>query len=126
MSTPSVLIIDDDRDLCELMEDALGDSYRVQLCHCAQDAPALTQSHQPALIILDINLQDDNGLALCQRLQGMCDAAVLLISGDDSEALKNAAFKHAHSAFLAKPFSIQALRDSAAALIAQSSTRPNP
>lgn len=123
MSKPPIVIIDDDPDLCELMEDALGETYNVRLCHAVHEAPQLTIEHQPVLVILDINMPEENGLQLCQRLRSFSDAAVLLISGDDSEDLQRAAQQHPRAAFLAKPFAIQRLRDTAAALI--SDTHPD-
>lgn len=117
MSRRPILIIDDDRDLCELMEDALDDIYAVHLCHEAHKASTLTQQHQPALIILDINLHDENGLQLCQQLQTLRSVPVLLISGDDADEFQDASQRQNNTAFLAKPFSIKKLRTAAATLI---------
>ena len=124
MSKPPILIIDDDPDLCELIEDALGNTYDVRLCHAIHDAPGLTHQHQPVLIILDINMPGGNGLQLSQHLRDISQATVLLISGDDSADLQQAATQQPRTAFLAKPFAIQRLRDTTAALIHDASSPP--
>jgi FixJ family two-component response regulator len=63
-------------------------------------------------VILDINLNDGSGIELSRRLAD-CGASlpVIFITGNDSDATREAALASGCSAYLTKPFPAQALID---------------
>lgn len=113
MPLPQVLVIDDDPDLCELIQDSLFESYTITLCNNANtEAVDLVQELQPAVIVLDINLPNGNGLDLCKTisLETKSPPLILLISGDNSLEVRLDAYNSGGADFLAKPFRLQELR----------------
>lgn len=67
----SVLLIDDDQELCALLSDWLAqDGFEVQMCHdTASGLQRLQQTPLPAVVVLDVMLPDGNGLDLLRTLR---------------------------------------------------------
>lgn len=61
---PSVLVVDDDSMMCEMLKlILLGDDYKViGEASNGQDAIALCAMHKPGLVLLDINMPKMDGL----------------------------------------------------------------
>jgi DNA-binding response OmpR family regulator len=78
---PSLLVVDDEPQLALLVE-RLGQrqGYRVK---SARDVPAaweILQGWRPDLVLLDVNLPGENGLALCRRLRQTAGLASLPVA----------------------------------------------
>ena len=69
---PTILIVDDDTIAQEVMRRALdGMGARLLLASDGAQALQLAQSDPPDLILLDIQMPDQDGLQLCERLQAL-------------------------------------------------------
>ena len=67
--TPTVLVVDDDRTLCEIMAEALsGEGYRVSIAEDGADALAAALADPPDLVVADLLMPAMDGAALCRRL----------------------------------------------------------
>jgi len=65
---------------------------------------------QADIVCLDYNLPDVNGLELLKDIRKTCPAvAVVMITGDQSENLKNQAIKAGASGFINKPFTEESI-----------------
>ncbi|HYP85227.1 response regulator transcription factor [Variovorax sp.] len=75
MSTPSLLMIEDDVRLAQMVSDYLGQSG-MAVRHAADGASGLAalQEQQPDLVILDLMLPDTDGLDICRRIRALPDA----------------------------------------------------
>lgn len=111
MKSP-ILLVDDDPDLCELIEDTLSDAYAIHTCHDEISACATFAKLNPGIVLLDINLPNGNGLKLCQKLieQANHYPMVLMLSGDSGPDMQLQAYDSGGSDFLPKPFRIKELR----------------
>ncbi|MFL0811162.1 MAG: response regulator [Agarilytica sp.] len=109
MANTPILIIDDDPDLCELLEDALADAYDICITNTPDNVLELLNSHKPVVVILDVNLPKGNGLQLCEEISGNYEPMVLLISGDTTLELQLEAYNHGCADFMTKPFHIKEL-----------------
>ncbi|MBI4425147.1 MAG: response regulator [Elusimicrobia bacterium] len=68
---PKLLIVEDERDYRELLEGILRKAgYAVVSAHNGAQALERLASERPALILLDLNLPDTDGYALCRRIRG--------------------------------------------------------
>ena len=66
----SILVIEDDTDLCELLEYNLTrDGYSVTTLEKLNDAVSTVERERPDLIILDVMLPDGDGFEFCRRLR---------------------------------------------------------
>ena len=66
----SVLYVDDDRNLCQIVAKALaGEGYAVRTCHDGAEALAIVEEHLPDLMLLDLKLPRRDGLQVLTELR---------------------------------------------------------
>jgi DNA-binding NtrC family response regulator len=100
-----VLIVDDDSAVRELLVTVLEDQYDVTE---AVSGAALQKSFaepQPDVIVLDINLQDANGLVLLPQIKKRwADTEVIMLTGSGTMEMAMEAGRLGAYNFLSKPF----------------------
>ena len=110
-ATRCVLVIDDDpvfnRVLCQALTRR---GYAVSGAHAATEALVLAEREQPSMIVLDLNLAGDSGLALVAPLKRVCpDSSIVVLTGYASIATAVEAIKLGASQYLAKPVDVDTL-----------------
>jgi CheY-like chemotaxis protein len=89
-----ILIIEDDRDIAQLISHSLaGSGYSVSVANRAKDAIERVREHRPDLITLDIYLPDADGFEVLQHLKtdrATADIPVVIVSvmPDQREGLR--------------------------------------
>ena len=104
---PAILVVDDDKAVCEMLQDVLDEQQlSVYCCHYGRDAPALLAQHGDiALVMLDMMLPDTNGLLVLQQLQRQRpDLLVIMLTGMGSEAEMVVGLEMGADDYIAKPF----------------------
>ncbi|UWR09698.1 sigma-54-dependent transcriptional regulator [Sulfitobacter mediterraneus] len=108
-----ILIVDDERDIRELISDILIDEgFATRLAGNSDDAMAEITSEQPALMILDIWLKDSqmDGIDILKAVKrDYPDVPVVIISGHGNIEIAVAAIKQGAYDFIEKPFNIDQL-----------------
>jgi two-component system, OmpR family, response regulator len=67
---PHLLIVDDDKELCALLSKFLGrHGYRVSIAHNGGEMASILEASRVSLVILDLMLPGEDGLALCRQLR---------------------------------------------------------
>jgi len=101
------LVIEDERDLAELIRLHLKDlDASVRLAHDGNQGLALAQSRQWDLIILDLRLPGVDGLALCRDLRGQGNAVpILMLTARSTELDRVLGLEIGADDYLTKPFS---------------------
>lgn len=109
----SILIVDDERDIRELIGDILRDEgYAVRLAGNSDDCMAEINAEPPALMILDIWLKDSrmDGIDILKSVKrDNPDVPVVIISGHGNIEIAVAAIKQGAYDFIEKPFNIDQL-----------------
>lgn len=109
----SILIVDDERDIRELIADILKDEgYQVRLAGNSDDCMAEINAEPPALMILDIWLKDSrmDGIDILKTVKrDNPDVPVVIISGHGNIEIAVAAIKQGAYDFIEKPFNIDQL-----------------
>ena len=112
MSKKSVLIIDDEPDICELIEITLMRmGLQTQSAYTITDAYTLLQKDAFDLCLTDMHLPDGNGIELVQYVQNnfpTLPIAVITAHGNMESAVK--ALKAGAFDFVSKPVDIEVLR----------------
>jgi two-component system OmpR family response regulator len=107
---PHILMVDDDQEICALVADFLGaQGYRVTM---AGDGIAMRQAlaEDPAdLIILDLMLPGEDGLALLRHLRATTSLPVIMLTAMGSETDRVVGLEMGADDYLAKPFSMREL-----------------
>ena len=113
-----VLVVDDDPDLCELMQDALSDEYDIQTCSEGSEVRSRCEQWKPAIVILDVFLNKNNALHICQDVVENVEhpPMFLVISGQNTLEQRLDSYNYGGDDFLAKPFQISELKAKVATL----------
>ena len=108
----SVLIIDDECDLCELISRVLKkQGFEVDCAFNLAQAEAKLRSH-PDIVFLDNNLPDGTGMEYIQMHPvDFISSFVVMITADPADSLKQRADFEGIQAFLTKPFSVERLKE---------------
>jgi len=107
-----VLIVDDDREIRELVAVYLErNSMRVSHAAHGRDMRAALGRDTPDLIVLDVSLPDTDGLSLCRELRaGEFHAIpVVMLSARHDEADRIVGLEMGADDYMAKPFAIREL-----------------
>jgi len=108
-----ILIVDDERDIRELISDILVDEgYSTRLAGSSDECMAAVTDEQPALMILDIWLKDSqmDGIDILKVVKrDYPDVPVVIISGHGNIEIAVAAIKQGAYDFIEKPFNIDQL-----------------
>ena len=105
-----ILIVDDERDIRELISEILKDEgFTTRLAGNSDDAIAAIDAEPPALMILDIWLKDSrmDGIDILKTVKRENpDVPVVIISGHGNIEIAVAAIKQGAYDFIEKPFNI--------------------
>ncbi|MCR8827238.1 nitrogen assimilation response regulator NtrX [Pseudosulfitobacter koreensis] len=108
-----ILIVDDERDIRELISDILKDEgFATRLAGNSDDAMSAINTEAPALMILDIWLKDSrmDGIDILKTVKrDNPDVPVVIISGHGNIEIAVAAIKQGAYDFIEKPFNIDQL-----------------
>jgi CheY-like chemotaxis protein len=110
MTTPLVLVVDDDPDILDAICDILdAEGYRVTRARHGLEALAQVEAARPDVILLDLMMPVMDGVAFSHALRqrpAVRDIPIIVISADGNP--QRAASVGA-AGYLAKPFDIEAL-----------------
>lgn len=108
-----ILIVDDEKDIRELIADILGDEgFPTRTAANADEAIAALNAEEPALMILDIWLKDSrmDGIDILKQVKrNNPSVPVVIISGHGNIEIAVAAIKQGAYDFIEKPFNIDQL-----------------
>jgi DNA-binding response OmpR family regulator len=107
----SVLIVEDQRDLAELVALHLEDVARdVRICGNGVEALKLAAAAPPDLVILDLGLPGRDGLDVCRRLRaGPRYIPILMLTARSSDADRVLGLEIGADDYLVKPFNVMEL-----------------
>ncbi|WP_240695166.1 response regulator [Corallincola luteus] len=101
-----ILIIDDDRALCELLAELLAlDGYELTMVHDGKLGLAKARTTQFDLILLDVMLPGLNGMAVLKELRQHQDTPVLMLTARGEETDRVLGLEFGADDYLPKPFS---------------------
>ncbi len=109
-----VLVVDDDKDLVELLVDVLerDGRFETRSVNNGFDAGMMVREYKPDLIILDVMLPDINGKDVCVRVRGdnsLQAVKIVCVSGIVEEDKIEELHRAGANEFLAKPFETEKL-----------------
>lgn len=113
MSSLNILVVDDDKDVCEYLQDFLtSDGYAVTIVNdSTQTLEALKQA-EFHVCILDLMMPKLSGIDLLGQIRRADDdIAVIILTGYPSLETATASIEHDVSAYIRKPFSMDEFRE---------------
>ena len=113
MARESVLVVDDERDILELVKYNLDkEGYQVTVVATGEDALAAARTKLPDIVILDLMLPGVDGLEVCRRLKAdpkthAIPIVMLTAKGDEADIVTG--LELGASDYVTKPFSPRVL-----------------
>jgi len=105
MSTEKILIIDDEKEICALIQSFLGKvNYSSEAAHDAASAVEKVRSFKPDLIVLDVMLPDMYGTDLCLEIRKLTNSPILFLSCKAEAMDKISALSAGGDDYMTKPF----------------------
>ena len=107
MKIENIIIIDDEPDICRLLQNTIVKfNYKVFCYHTLQAGLSEIAEIKPLFVFLDINLPDGNGLDAIAPIKKLNPATrVIMISAYDGKSERNMALSNGAEDFISKPFS---------------------
>ena len=109
LGAPNILVVDDDRDVCDLLEEALQSAgYNVKAINDPEKALPALRAEQFHLVVLDLNMPGKNGLeVLAEIRQFNQELAVIICTGYPSVETAAQAMRLGGADYLLKPFNLE-------------------
>ncbi|MGE5416020.1 MAG: response regulator transcription factor [Acidobacteriota bacterium] len=106
----TVLVIDDDQNICELIRLYLdGEGYQLHFAHDGSAGLDLVRRIEPDLVILDLMLPLINGYEVCRMIRKSNQVPILMLTAKDSTRDKIEGLDAGADDYLVKPFDPQEL-----------------
>lgn len=125
----SVLVVDDEQDILELVEYNLArEGYKVLTVSTGEDALRVTRSQLPDIVVLDLMLPGVDGLEVCRLLKSgettqHIPIVMLTAKGDEADVV--AGLELGADDYVTKPFSPRVLMARIKAVLRRETTAPD-
>ena len=105
-AAPHVLAVDDDPSIRQLIGDYLGQNdFRVTAVADGQAMQEVLAEHVVDLVVLDLKLKAEDGMALARRLRDDSNIPIIMLTGRAEEADRVMGLELGADDYLTKPFS---------------------
>ena len=102
---PHILIVDDHREMRELVSRALSrEGFRVSAASDGKAMRKLLADSRIDLILLDLMLPGEDGLSLCRSISADCDVPIIMLTAKGEEVDRVIGLEMGADDYLPKPF----------------------
>jgi DNA-binding response OmpR family regulator len=103
----AVLLIDDDRDLAEMLRIALEDEgHRVQVAHNGRDGLRHFYGSKPDLVVLDLMMPGMDGWMVCERIRELSETPIVILTARTGEQDVTRGLYLGADDYITKPFGV--------------------
>ena len=104
-ATSTILVVEDETSIASFVAAYLRNAgYTVTTAASAQAALIQLAGESPALVILDLNLPDGDGVELCRRIRKTSDVPILMLTARDEDIDKIIGLEVGADDYMTKPF----------------------
>jgi two-component system response regulator CpxR len=101
----TVLVIDDDVELCELLSEYLAaEGYAVECLHGGHEGVERALIGPPAIVVLDVMLPDIKGFEVLRRIRAVSHIPILMLTARGDEQDRILGLQMGADDYLPKPF----------------------
>src|SRR5678816_1018279 len=101
-----ILVVDDDAAIRDLVREYLSEhDYQVSVAENGADMDKVLAAEIVDLVILDLKLPDEDGLAIARRLRESLDIPIIILTGRKEEADRVMGLELGADDYVTKPFS---------------------
>lgn len=110
MSKYLVLIIEDDSTIRKFINASLAtQDYLVKEAITGKEGISLCMSYSPDVILLDLGLEDMDGIDVIKTIRNLSDVPIIVVSAREQDREKVEAFDMGADDYITKPFSVAEL-----------------
>lgn len=107
---PLILIVEDDKSICKFIKVSLEtQGYKCEDTQYGSTAISMALSMAPDIIILDLGLPDMDGIEIIEKLKGISNIKIIVVSARGHEREKVEALDAGADDYLTKPFGVSEL-----------------
>ena len=101
----TIHVVEDETSIASFVAAYLKNAgYGVRTAATGQAALAELADEQPALVVLDLNLPDGDGVELCRRIRKSSDVPILMLTARDEDVDKIIGLEVGADDYMTKPF----------------------
>src|ERR1700749_4328963 len=121
---PRVLLVDDDRELCQMLSEYLdAEHFDVKSVHDGSDALSELQNGEFEIVILDVMLPSVGGLDVLRKLGADCTTPILMLTARGDDVDRIVGLELGADDYLSKPFNPRELVARIRAILRRANSR---
>jgi len=122
----TILVVDDEPVVRDVVVRYLRrDGFETLEASRGDDARALIEAHEPALVVLDVMLPGADGLELCRWIRGRSELPVILLTARADEADRIVGLELGADDYVTKPFSPRELAARVRTVLRRARSQPD-
>ena len=111
MSSPNIIVVDDEPDLAELIVDYLGrHGFTARAATDGRDLDRCMAQLPPDLLLLDVNMPGENGVDIARRIHKASDIPIIMLTSATDMVGRIGALDLGVDDYVSKPFDLRELR----------------
>ncbi len=127
MQEKTLLIVDDDIDLCRMIKHTFdAEGMQVFSANDGREGIQAFFQHRPDLVLLDIRMPEMDGWELCRQIRLMSDTPVIMLTTLDEDQEIVRGLQIGADDFVTKPFSREVLLARVQAVFRRTAVQPQP
>ena len=84
MEETNILVVDDEKEIADLLEIYLiSDGFQVLKAYSAKEGLRILEEKKIDLVLLDVMMPDMDGIAMCRRIRETNNIPIIMVSADD-------------------------------------------
>ena len=120
----TILIIEDDEAICRELQMLLQKQGYEAICwNMQEDIRELVKTHDPHIILLDINLPQMDGFTVCSQLRSFSKVPIIFVTSRNTDMDELCSMQMGGDDFITKPYNTSILLARIAALLKRSYER---
>ena len=117
----TILIIEDDEAICRELQMLLQKQGYEAICwNMQEDIRELVKTHDPLIILLDINLPQMDGFTVCSQLRSFSKVPIIFVTSRNTDMDELCSMQMGGDDFITKPYNTSILLARIAALLKRS------
>jgi len=117
----TILIIEDDEAICRELQMLLQKQGYEAICwNMQEDIRELVKTHDPHIILLDINLPQMDGFTVCSQLRSFSKVPIIFVTSRNNDMDELCSMQMGGDDFITKPYNTSILLARIAALLKRS------
>ena len=105
MEETNILVVDDEKEIADLLEIYLiSDGFQVLKAYSAKEGLRILEEKKIDLVLLDVMMPDMDGIAMCRRIRETNNIPIIMVSAKTQDIDKIVGLSTGADDYVAKPF----------------------